>query len=145
MQIETGGSFVDDRGVMQFANEFDIASKGIRRWYMVQMHTAGVVRAWHAHRSEEKFIIPLDGAMLVCAVPITNWECPETDVHVQRFVLSPLAPCVCHIESGWAHGLMSLSAAARVLVLSTLTIEDSRKDDIRFPPRYWDVWRVMER
>jgi len=61
-----GGIAVDDRGSLRFVNDFDFA--GIRRFYMVENHAAGFVRAWHGHRHEAKFVYVVSGAALITAV-----------------------------------------------------------------------------
>ena len=40
---------------------------------------------------------------------------------------------------------MSLTDDAAVLFFSSSTLEESRGDDVRFPPRLWDPWQVEER
>jgi dTDP-4-dehydrorhamnose 3,5-epimerase len=40
---------------------------------------------------------------------------------------------------------MSLTVDAKIMFFSTSTLEESMKDDIRFPARRWDPWHVEER
>lgn len=138
-----GGAAVDDRGVLGFINELDLGD--VRRMYTVANHAAGYVRAWHAHRREAKFVSVVSGAAIVGAVQIDDWEAPSKDLPVHRYVLSASKPSILYIPPGFANGAMTLTADTKLLYLSTATLEDSKGDDVRFPARYWDPWRVEER
>ena len=141
--IVTGGIVVDDRGLLAFCNEVDLA--GIRRFYLVSNHVPGRVRAWHGHRKERKLMWPLAGAMLVGVVSIDDWDHPSKQNAVKRFVLSAAKPQLLVVPPGHANGTMSLTSGATLLVLSNLVLEESVKDDFRFDARYWDAWEISER
>jgi dTDP-4-dehydrorhamnose 3,5-epimerase-like enzyme len=138
-----GGLAVDDRGAVGFVNDFDFA--GVKRFYTVQNHAAGFVRAWHGHRREAKHVTVVQGAMLIACVEVDDWERPSPALPVHRFVLSASTPAVLYIPAGYANGNMSLTADAKAIFFSTATIAESKDDDIRFDARLWDPWTVEER
>ncbi len=138
-----GGVAADDRGLVSFVNDFDFSE--VRRFYMVQNHRRGFIRAWHAHRHEAKYVLVVRGAALVCAVEIDDWDNPSRDVPVQRHVLSDRSPAVLFIPAGYANGFMSLTEEMQVMFFSTSRLEDSLKDDVRYDSRHWDPWDVVER
>ena len=138
-----GGLAVDDRGEVRFVNDFDC--EGVKRFYLVSNHEASFIRAWHAHRREAKYVLVVQGAAIVGAVRIDDWDKPSKEVHVDRFVLSASQPSVLYIPGGFANGFKTLVPGTKVLFLSTSTLEESRGDDVRFDPRYWDIWTVEER
>jgi dTDP-4-dehydrorhamnose 3,5-epimerase len=138
-----GGIAVDDRGIVTFVNDFDLA--GTRRCYTIRNHRKGYVRAWHGHKVEAKYFTVVRGAMLICGVRIDNWEHPSKDLPVHRFVLSEQSPAVLHFPAGFANGMMSLTDDAQLLVFSTTTLQESLNDDFRFHARHWDPWSVEER
>jgi dTDP-4-dehydrorhamnose 3,5-epimerase-like enzyme len=138
-----GGLGVDDRGEVAFVNDFHF--EGVKRCYVVSNHRAGLVRAWHAHRVEAKYVMMSQGSAIVAAVSIDDWERPSKDAHVHRFVLSAKRPSVLSIPSGYANGFMSLTPDARMIFFSTATLEESREDDVRYDAYYWDPWHVIER
>jgi dTDP-4-dehydrorhamnose 3,5-epimerase-like enzyme len=142
-RLITGDSAIDDRGEVSFVNDFSFAK--VKRFYMVRNHRAGFVRAWHGHKREGKYVLPVTGASLVAAVAVDDWENPSAGLKVHRFVLDAAKPRVLYVPPGYANGLMSLTADARLMFFSTSTLEESKGDDIRFPSRYWDVWSVEER
>ena len=119
--------------------------EGVKRLYTVSNHRPGFVRAWHAHRSEAKFVLVVLGAAVVAAVRIDDWQAPSKDQLVHRYVLSSEQPAILHIPAGYANGFMTLSENTKLLFFSTASLEDSRQDDIRFDARYWDPWGVAER
>ena len=57
LKFFAGGSAVDDRGKLQYCNDFDMAE--VRRFYVVSNHETRFVRAWHAHKQEAKFVYEL--------------------------------------------------------------------------------------
>jgi dTDP-4-dehydrorhamnose 3,5-epimerase len=141
--LYTGDLAVDDRGEVGFVNEFDFA--GVKRFYTVKNHGALFVRAWHAHRREAKYVTVVEGAAIVGAVRIDNWEKPSRDLPAERFVLSAHKPAVLYIPPGYANGFMSLTQDLKLMFFSTASLEESRGDDFRYDSRYWDVWQVAER
>jgi dTDP-4-dehydrorhamnose 3,5-epimerase-like enzyme len=138
-----GDFAVDDRGRVSFVNDFD-PSKG-KRVYIVENFAVGTVRAWHAHRRERKWVLAVAGAALACCVKIDNWESPSPEAEVKRFTLDTAQPAILEIPGGYANGAMSLLNGTKLIYFSDATLEASLDDDIRFPARYWDPWRVSER
>jgi dTDP-4-dehydrorhamnose 3,5-epimerase-like enzyme len=142
-ELIPGGCSADDRGRVYFANNFD--PSGCHRLYMVENFGAGVVRAWHAHRRESKWVMAVAGAALACCVRIDDWDSPAKEARLHRFALDAANPSVLAIPAGYANGAMSLTESTKLLYFSDSTLEDSLDDDIRYPARYWDPWHVPER
>jgi dTDP-4-dehydrorhamnose 3,5-epimerase-like enzyme len=138
-----GGLAVDDRGEVGFVNGFDFA--GVKRFYTVRNHRAGLVRAWHAHRREAKYVTVVSGASVVGAVQVDDWDRPSASQPVIRHVLSAAQPRVLFIPAGYANGFMSLTDDARLVFFSTSSLDESKNDDIRYDARYWDIWKIDER
>ena len=133
-----GGVSKDDRGTVSFVNELSFA--GIKRFYVVQNHKKDMVRAWHGHRYEAKYVYASSGKALVGAVRIDNWKRPSVKAKVHSFILSSEKPEILFIPKGYANGFKSLSNNAKLIFYSTSSLEQSRKDDIRFDAKYWDIW-----
>jgi dTDP-4-dehydrorhamnose 3,5-epimerase len=134
---------LDDRGSVSFVNESGF--RGVKRFYLVSNYHAGFVRAWHAHRNEAKYVTVVQGAAVIAAVKIDNWETPSVTSKVYRYVLSAENPGVLFIPAGFANGFMSLTDDAKLMFFSTSTLDESRGDDIRYDARYWNPWDVVER
>ncbi len=133
-----GGVSVDKRGKVSFVNDFNLAK--IKRFYVVDNGKKGAVRAWHGHKHEAKYIFVVSGDALVGAVQIDNWEKPSKRAKVHSFLLSFKKPAILYIPKGYVNGFKSLTQDARLLFFSTKTLGQSKKDDIRFDAKYWDVW-----
>lgn len=138
-----GGLAVDDRGRLSFANAFDFT--GVKRFYLIENHRSGFVRAWHGHKKEAKFFFVLSGAAVVGAVKVDDWANPSKALPVKRFVLAGDKPALLHLPAGFANGTMSLAEGTRIMVFSTTTLQESQGDDYRFDARHWDCWQVAER
>ncbi|MGB2677016.1 MAG: dTDP-4-dehydrorhamnose 3,5-epimerase family protein [Candidatus Acidiferrum sp.] len=137
-----GGFAVDDRGQVSFVNGF--AFDSVRRFYLVENFSSEVVRAFHGHLKEEKFVLVVSGSAVVAAVPIDNPVNPSRDAKPQRFVLSDRQPKILFIPAGYANGFRALEPGSKIMFFSTATLEESAKDDYRFPYDHWgkDVWQV---
>jgi dTDP-4-dehydrorhamnose 3,5-epimerase len=138
-----GGLAVDDRGTVSFVNDFNFP--GVKRFYMVENHQPGFIRAWHGHRYESKYVLVIKGAALICAVAIDDWEKPARDSKIWRYTLSEHTPAVLYIPAGYANGSMSLSPDAKIMYFSTSELAESLKDDIRFAADYWNPWQIEQR
>ena len=136
VKLINGGVAVDDRGQLSFVNDFDF--KDVKRFYMVENHELGFIRAWHGHEKEGKYVYVSNGAILIGAVNL------NTEL-VDRFVLSSSKPQVLYIPPGYANGFMNLQDNTKVIFFSTSTLEESIGDDIRFEWDKWDIWDIERR
>ena len=138
-----GGKAFDDRGSLTFINDLDLSQ--FKRFYIVENHARGFVRAWHGHKKEAKAVVVVSGSALVAAVKVDNWESPSKDLKVERVVLSAEKPAALLIPAGYANGFMTLTESAKVMFLSTSSLEESAGDDFRFDARLWNPWNIEER
>lgn len=143
IEIIQGGLAVDDRGQIQFCNDFDLSV--IRRFYTVSNHSAGFIRAWHGHKKETKYAYVVSGAAIVAGVKIDDWDKPSKELEIKRFVLSEKKPAVLKIPSGYANGFKTLLPDTKIMFFSTSSLEDSLDDDYRFEAYYWNPWNIEER
>lgn len=141
--IFQGNRATDDRGSLGFINGFDLSS--FKRFYTVSNHSANFVRAWHGHLKEAKAIIVLQGAALVCAVPMDDTKAPNKSNEVTRHVLSGTSPAALFVPEGYANGFKTLTSDAVILIFSSTTLEESTGDDYRFEYDYWNPWEVVPR
>lgn len=134
--ILSGDLVTDDRGTVRFVNDFDF--KNVKRFYQVNNHRKGFIRAWHGHKKEDKYVYVTSGSALVGVV---NLETEEVD----KFVLSANKPRILWVPANSANGFMSLEENTTVIFFSSKTLEESKDDDIRFPYDKWDIWDVEYR
>jgi dTDP-4-dehydrorhamnose 3,5-epimerase len=140
-----GAVATDDRGSVRFVNDFDFS--GVKRFYQVQNHAQGFIRAWHGHKKEAKYVYVAKGSALIGAVPLdhmididTNTVIPESD-KIFKATLSSNNPKVIYIPAGYANGFKSLEADTIIQFFSTSTLQDSLGDDIRFNYDVVNIWR----
>ncbi|OGV97415.1 sugar epimerase [Microgenomates group bacterium RBG_16_45_19] len=143
--IIDGGVATDDRGRVRFVNDFDF--KQVRRFYQVENHNTRIIRAWHGHRKEAKYVYVARGAIILGAVKLTDYKQPSKKAKVERLILSAEKPQVVYIPPGYANGFRALTVGTIVIFFSTATLTESTSDDYRFPYDYWgkSMWQAANR
>ena len=151
IDLINGGVAVDDRGSVRFVNDFNF--EDVKRFYQVENHSKGFIRAWHGHKREAKYVYVPRGSALVGAVKMEIRE-DLNDIHdalisseeePEKFILSSQKPSVLYIPPGYANGFMTLTEDTIVQFFSTSSLEDSLNDDIRFPHDSWCIWSIEKR
>lgn len=133
-----GGTFQDERGTMRFANDFLMDL--VKRMYIIEPRDTTVIRAWQAHKEEQKWFFVLEGSFEVKLVQPDNWELPSKKLPVQSLTLAALSNEVLHIPGGYANGFKALEAGSKLLVFSDTEIKHASEDNYRFDKDYWDCW-----
>jgi len=130
-KILNGGIAVDDRGSVRFVNDFNF--ENVKRFYQVENHGRGFIRAWHGHKKEGKYVYVTSGSALIGVV---NMETEE----VSKFILSDKSPKVLWIPPGNYNGFKSLEENTKIIFFSTSSLEESLGDDIREEHNRWNIW-----
>lgn len=133
----------DNRGSLSFSNSF--AFLDIKRFYIVHNYDKKFIRAWHGHLKEKKFITCIQGTFQVSCVRIDKIKNPSKKNKIFTWYLNSGTQNIISIPEGYANGSMSLEDNSKLLIFSTSKIEDSLKDDYRFPARYWNPWDILDR
>lgn len=140
VKIIKGDSFFDDRGELTFVN--DVSIEGVKRFYFISNKTTKVIRAWQAHKVECKYFYALEGSFLIAVVKLDNFENPAPDLKAKAFKLHSTYPQLLIVPPGYANGIRAISDKNNLLVLSTLGLEESKKDTWRFPAHLWFDWDI---
>ncbi|MBD3211367.1 MAG: NAD-dependent epimerase/dehydratase family protein [Candidatus Lokiarchaeota archaeon] len=145
LKVIAGGIAVDDRGVLNFANNFNFF--GVKRFYQVKNFSTSTIRAWHGHENEAKYVYVSKGSAIVGVVKLDNMDDPSKNLELHKFILSDKSPKVLFIPPRHANGFRPLEKDTRILFFSTSTLEESQEDDYRFPADYWGsgIWEVENR
>jgi dTDP-4-dehydrorhamnose 3,5-epimerase-like enzyme len=141
--IIPGGKATDDRGSLTFNNGIELNQ--FKRFYAIENHRQGFIRAWHGHLKEAKLFVPLRGSFLVAAVELDDPVSPSKDNKIAKSVISDTNSNSLFIPAGFANGFMNLSADAILLVYSSTSLEESKGDDYRFEFDYWNPWEIEQR
>jgi dTDP-4-dehydrorhamnose 3,5-epimerase len=145
IEIIEGGSGIDDRGIVSFINDFDFQE--IKRFYQVQNHNIEVVRAFHGHKKEIKYVYVPKGTAMIIAVSLSEFYENNNKPALKKFILSDRKPSILKIPSGYANGFRMLEKDSIIQFFSNKTLKESLKDDIRYA---WDffgknIWETMNR
>jgi len=148
IKILSTGSFVDDRGVLSYLNDFE--DFDVKRMYIVENFFIQQVRAWHGHILESKIIIPICGTFVV---GIANFETTESRIDrlydIEKFIISDKNKTAIFIPAMKANGFMNLNLNAKLLILSNRSLD--KTDDFRCVPHSKNsgepefFWHVLER
>ena len=120
---------------------------GVKRFYQVRNHSTSTIRAWHGHLKEAKYVFVDKGSIILGIVKIDNVQNPSKDQGVKRYILSDKSPKVIFIPPGYANGFRALEDDTRIIFFSTVTLDEAKGDDYRFPADYWGdkIWQVENR
>lgn len=133
-----GGYFQDERGEIRFFNKFSMSQ--IKRMYIIEHNDLKVIRAWQAHKREQKWLYAMEGSFIIKLIFIDNWLNPSRELKVESIELSHLKNHILHIPSGYANGFQALEKHSKLLVFSDLDIIESSNDDFRFEKDFWQCW-----
>jgi dTDP-4-dehydrorhamnose 3,5-epimerase len=122
MIVIRGDISVDERGSVRFVNSFEF--KDVKRFYQVENHEKGYIRAWHGHKVAETYIYVVKGSAWVGVINMDN---KSSIMHV----LSDKLPTVLWVPPGSWNGFKTLEEGTIVMFFSTLSLEEVRADDIR--------------
>ena len=106
----------DDRGEITHCNNFNFLKKHLKRFYKIENHKLNFIRAWHAHKNEQKYILILSGSLKVSLVKIDNWKKPSKKLKIRNFFLNEKCPQILFIPGGYAHGTQNLKKNTSFMV-----------------------------
>lgn len=132
-------TYQDDRGQVYCVLDH-MLDKDIKRTYFVENHSKGMIRAWHGHRKADTYMHVVEGAVKLAAMNMDDHQ----DVFITT--LTSKKPAFLYVPAGYYNGSMSLTDGTKILVFSTLTFNDVKKDDER---AVWNIngsiWEVVKR
>lgn len=151
MEIIEGKQFCDDRGYLGFINDLNLSK--YKRFYTVQNHTNGFVRAWHGHKQESKAVICIQGAAKIAIVPLTPEPYQGTDTNLLKkwlldrpipdyYCVSGSSPKAIIIPKGYANAAQSLTNDCILMYFSDKALGESHEDDYRYAYNTWtrSIW-----
>lgn len=130
--VEKAPLYVDDRGSVYCAldNIGTLTTRegpsrlSISRTYVVHNWERGRIRAWHGHRNGWTGLHVIHGAAKIVAKPIEGQGSKSA-------VLSDKNPGIFWVPPGYYNGHISLVDNTKILVYSTHTFEEVKRDDVR--------------
>lgn len=138
VKVIKGSYHLDNRGILVFNNNFNF--KNIHRSYLVQNKDCNTIRAWHAHKIENKYFLIIKGAFQISAVKIDNYKNPSKKLKPKNFFLKEQTGDILHIPGGFANGFKALYPGSIIQIFSNSHLAKSLKDDFRYEYDYWNAW-----
>jgi dTDP-4-dehydrorhamnose 3,5-epimerase-like enzyme len=136
-QLIKGGIHTDERGQISFVN--DLKFDAIERFYIISNSAEKPLRAWQGHKIDNKYFYCMQGVIKVHYVKIDDWESPSRDLKVESVVLSATESIIFHIPEGYANAIESLEVGSKLISFSTLPLNRTSEDDVRFESDMWSV------
>ncbi len=135
-----GGIHTDHRGQISFVN--GMVFDAIVRFYIISNSEEQSLRAWQGHRIDNKYFYCVQGSIRVHFVKVDNWESPSKDLSVESVLLSATESKVLHIPEGYANAIESLELGSKLISFSTLPLDRTSEDDVRFDSGMWHLDRT---
>lgn len=133
-QIIKGNSHADDRGVLQFNNDFNALE--VKRIYTIENRDAAFVRGWQGHKIEQRWFSAIKGSFRIQLIAIDNWEQPSKDCKLFTFIINSEKLDVLHVPQGYVSSIQSLEEGAKLLVMSDYLLGET-KDEYRYESDYF--------
>jgi dTDP-4-dehydrorhamnose 3,5-epimerase len=137
-----GGVHKDTRGVLYYVNEDNPGF--YRRFYIINHHDTTTVRAWQGHKIEEKAFYVTEGSFTIAVVCPVNFDEPDENQKPKFYQLSAENHLYLRVPGGNYTGIKALTENSTLLVLSSLNLLDSQKDDFRQPANRWVDWNLIK-
>lgn len=132
---------VDARGILRYVNEENPGY--YRRFYLITHNDMEVARAWQGHKKEEKAFYAVSGSFTIAVVNPANFEMPSNNERPDFFQLNEENKNFLRVPGGCFTGIKATSPKSTLLVLSSMSLDDSRVDDYRQPSQKWVDWSTI--
>jgi dTDP-4-dehydrorhamnose 3,5-epimerase-like enzyme len=140
-QITEGSLFLDERGSIAFANDFNLSP--IKRFYFITHPNTDVIRAWQGHKIERKWFYCTKGAFEIQVVKIDDWDSPSKDLLIKKYILNANKTQILNVHAGCCTAIRALENNASLMVFSDKTLDEAKGDDFRFDKNYWFNWEII--
>jgi dTDP-4-dehydrorhamnose 3,5-epimerase-like enzyme len=117
----------------------DMKFDAIERFYIISNSAENPLRAWQGHKIDNKYFYCIQGVIKVHYVKIDNWESPSKDLKVESVVLNAAESNILHIPEGYVNAIESLEVESKLISFSTLPLDRTGEDDVRFPSDMWPL------
>ncbi len=133
--IIKGGFHSDSRGNLKYNNAFDSAE--IKRIYVIENATTGIIRAWQGHNIEQRWFSAITGSFKIQLIAIDNWEKPSISLKPITFVLSAVKLDVLKIPTGYVSSIQALEKSSKLLVMADYLLGEIN-DEYKYPQNYFE-------
>jgi dTDP-4-dehydrorhamnose 3,5-epimerase len=131
-------TFIDERGQLNFFNDLNLEK--FKRIYYITHNNTKVIRAWQGHKNEAKLFKVTKGVFVLAYVKLDSLINPCHNLTAKHIVLEANKNEFLYVPAGYANGLKALEKNSMLQVFSSMRLEDSLKDKVRFEPNQWFDW-----
>ena len=136
--IIKGGSYTDERGGLEFYNNFDMSQ--IKRVYFTTHFDTDIIRAWQGHTIESRWFCAVKGAFQVKLIEIDNWENPSDELKVLEYNFSEEKQEILYIPNGFVNGFKAIQPDSKLMIMSNYGLNEIENDELRFDKNKWSKW-----
>ena len=133
-QLIKGNSHTDDRGTLQFNNDFN--ALGIKRMYTIQNRNTEFVRGWQGHKIEQRWFSVVQGSFKIVLIAIDDWLAPSITLEKYHFLLDSETMDILHVPAGYVSSIQAVDATSKLLMLSDYVLGEI-EDEYRFNINYF--------
>ena len=135
IKIIKGDMHTDDRGSISYINDFDLTP--IKRFYLIKHHNTTIVRAWRAHKIEQRWFRVTKGSFEIKLVRINNWQNPDRNLIQECIVLTYQDNVGLHVPKGFASRIKACEENSELMVFADYQVEHAKNDNYLFPLDYF--------
>ena len=132
-----GNKFEDSRGSLRFFNTLDMSE--IVRLYEIFPASENTIRAWQGHKMEKKWMYCISGSFIINLVELDDFKNPSDQLTPIRVELFSDIPKILEVPNGYASGIRAKKPNSRLQVFSNFGLDESKKDDYRYPLEQWSA------
>ena len=136
--IIKGGNYTDERGGLEFYNDFDMSQ--IKRMYFTTHFDSKVIRAWQGHTIQSRWFSSVQGSFVVKLIKIDNWGKPSDELKVLEYTLTAEKQEILYIPKGYVNGFKALKNNSKLMIMSNYGFNEIENDEIRFDKNKWSKW-----
>jgi len=133
-QLIKGNSYTDDRGTLQFNNDFN--ALGVKRMYTIQNRDTAFIRGWQGHKIEQRWFSAVQGSFKITLIAIDDWLTPSPTLQQYHFLLNSQTMDILHAPDGYVSSIQGVEETSKLLVLSDYNLGEI-EDEYRYEVDYF--------
>ena len=134
-QIITGGSAKDERGTIEFNNEFHLSE--IKRLYIIHNHDVNYIRGWQGHLIEQRWFTAIVGDFEIHLIDFNKFIKGEI-VHT-AYVLKSSELQTLHVPSGYMSAIKAITPNNKLLIHADYLMNEI-KDEYRYDLGHFGIF-----
>ena len=133
-----GGTYTDERGALEFYNDFDMSQ--IKRVYFTTHFDKRSIRAWQGHKIESRWLCSVKGGFHVKLIEIDDWANPSEQLRVIEYQLTSENQEILFIPNGFVSGFKAIQPNSKLMIMSDYRLGEIENDELRFDKHKWSKW-----